>query len=54
MFLFHIRDIRGIGRGMRCFLLFLGFTAQAFGAGLGSYSHLVVATLPALRATACA
>jgi hypothetical protein len=42
MFLFHIRDIRGIGRGMRCFLLFLGFTAQAFGAGLGSYSHLVV------------
>ena len=39
---FHIRDIRVIGRGMRCFLLFLGFTAQAFGAGLGSYSHLVV------------
>jgi L-ascorbate metabolism protein UlaG (beta-lactamase superfamily) len=27
---------------MRCFLLFLGFTAQAFGAGLGSYSHVVV------------
>jgi hypothetical protein len=27
---------------MRCLLLFLGFTAQAFGAGLGSYSHLVV------------
>ena len=27
---------------MRCFLLFLGFTAQAFGAGLGAYSHLVV------------
>ena len=27
---------------MRCFLLFLGFTAQAFSAGLGSYSHLVV------------
>jgi hypothetical protein len=27
---------------VRCFLLFLGFTAQAFGAGLGSYSHLVV------------
>src|SRR6476661_95867 len=27
---------------MRCFLLFLGFTAQAFGAGLGSYSDLVV------------
>jgi L-ascorbate metabolism protein UlaG (beta-lactamase superfamily) len=39
---FHIRDIRVIRRGMRCFLLFLGFTAQAFGAGLGSYSHLVV------------
>ena len=27
---------------MRCFLLFLGFTTQAFGAGLGSYSDLVV------------
>ena len=27
---------------MRCFLLLLGFTAQAFGAGLGSYSQLVV------------
>lgn len=27
---------------MRCFLFLLGFTAQAFGAGLGSYSHLVV------------
>lgn len=27
---------------MRCFLLFLGFAAQAFGAGLESYSHLVV------------
>jgi L-ascorbate metabolism protein UlaG (beta-lactamase superfamily) len=27
---------------MRCFLLFLGFTAQAFGAGLGSYPDLVV------------
>ena len=39
---FHIRDIRVIRRGMRCFLLFLGFTTQAFGAGLGSYSHLVV------------
>ena len=31
---------------MRCFLLFLGFTAQAFGTGLGSYSHLVVADSP--------
>jgi L-ascorbate metabolism protein UlaG (beta-lactamase superfamily) len=39
---FHIRDIRVIRRGMRCFLLFLGFTTQAFGAGLGSYSDLVV------------
>ncbi len=36
---------------MRCFLLFLGFTTQAFGAGLGSYSHLVVAILPASRAS---
>jgi len=41
-FLFHICGIRGIHRGVRGFLLFLGFTAQAFGAGLGSYSHLVV------------
>ena len=39
---FHIRDIRVIRRGMRCFLLFLGFTAQAFGVGLGPYSQLVV------------
>ena len=31
---------------MRCFLLFLGFTAQAFGGGLGSYPHLVVADTP--------
>ena len=28
---------------MRCFLLLLGLTAQALGAGLGSYPHLVVA-----------
>ena len=42
IFLFHIRNIRVMRRGMRCFLVFLGFTAQAFGAGLGSYSHLVV------------
>ena len=27
---------------MRCFLLVLGFAAQAFGAGIGTYSHLVV------------
>ena len=39
IFLFHIRVIR---RGMRCFLFLFLFTAQAFGAGLGSYSHLVV------------
>jgi L-ascorbate metabolism protein UlaG (beta-lactamase superfamily) len=31
---------------MRCFLLLLGFAAQAFGAGLESYSHLVVADPP--------
>lgn len=42
IFLFRIRDIRVIGRGMRCFLLLLGFAAQAYGAGLASYSHLVV------------
>jgi L-ascorbate metabolism protein UlaG (beta-lactamase superfamily) len=34
--------IRVIHRGVRSFLLFIGLTAQAFGAGLGSYSHLVV------------
>ena len=28
---------------MRCFLLLLGFSAQALGGGLGSYPHLVVA-----------
>lgn len=27
---------------MRCFFFLLGFTAQTFGSGLGSYSHLVV------------
>ena len=42
IFLFHIHNIRVIRRGMRCFLFLLGFAAQAFGAGLGSYSHLVV------------
>lgn len=31
---------------MRCFLFLLGFTAQAFGAGLGPYPHLVVADSP--------
>lgn len=35
------RHIRVIGLGMRCFLFLLGFTAQVFGAGLGSYSYLV-------------
>ena len=42
IFLFRIRHIRVIGPGMRCFLFLLGFTAQAFGAGLGSHSRLVV------------
>ena len=42
IFLFHICDIRVIRRGMRCFLVLLGFTTQAFGAGLGAYSDLVV------------
>jgi L-ascorbate metabolism protein UlaG (beta-lactamase superfamily) len=46
IFLFHTRDIRVIRRSMRCFLFLLGFTAQAFGAGLGSYSHLVVSDSP--------
>jgi L-ascorbate metabolism protein UlaG (beta-lactamase superfamily) len=45
-FSFHIRDIRVIRRWMRFFLLFLGITAQAFGGGLGSYTHLVVADSP--------
>ncbi|MFL6545713.1 MAG: hypothetical protein ACJ8LM_11115 [Candidatus Udaeobacter sp.] len=31
----------------RAFLLFLCFTAQAFGAGLGSYADLVVSDSPA-------
>jgi L-ascorbate metabolism protein UlaG (beta-lactamase superfamily) len=31
---------------MRCFLLLLGFTAQALGGGLGSHPHLVVADSP--------
>jgi L-ascorbate metabolism protein UlaG (beta-lactamase superfamily) len=31
---------------MRCFLLFLGFTAQALGSGLGPYAHVVVADAP--------
>jgi L-ascorbate metabolism protein UlaG (beta-lactamase superfamily) len=34
---------------VRCFLFFLGFTAQAFGAGLESYSHLVVSDSGAAR-----
>ena len=46
IFLFHIRNIRVIRRGMRRFLLLLGFSAQALGAGLGSYSQLVVADSP--------
>jgi hypothetical protein len=43
IFFFHIRDIRVIRGRMRCFLLFLGLSAQALGAGLGPYPHLVVA-----------
>ena len=31
---------------MRCFLLLLGFTAQALGGGLGSHPHLVVSDSP--------
>jgi L-ascorbate metabolism protein UlaG (beta-lactamase superfamily) len=46
IFLFHIRDIRVIRRGMRCFLFLLGFTAQALGGGLGSHPYLVVADSP--------
>ena len=42
-FLFHIRHVRVIRRGMRCLLLLFGLIAQALGGGLGSYSHLVVA-----------
>jgi L-ascorbate metabolism protein UlaG (beta-lactamase superfamily) len=45
-FLFRIRHNRVIHHGMRCFLLLLGLTAQALGAGLGSYAHLVVADSP--------
>ena len=45
-FLFHIRHVRAIRRGMRCFLLLLGFTAQALAGGLDSYRHLVVADVP--------
>src|SRR5215475_6954434 len=44
--LFHIRHIRVIRRGMRWFLLLLGFTAQALGGGLDSYRYLVVADSP--------
>ena len=36
-----------VKRLKRAFLLFLCFTAQAFGAGLGSYADLVVSDSPA-------
>ncbi len=36
-----------VKRLKRAFLLFLYFTAQAFGAGLGSYADLVVSDSPA-------
>src|SRR5215468_3362659 len=42
-FIFHILEIRAIRRGMRWFLLLLGFIAQAFGGGFDSYRQLVVA-----------
>ena len=45
-FFFHIRDIHVIHRGMRWFILLLGFTAQAIAAGLSSYPGLVVADPP--------
>src|SRR5215467_5484895 len=34
---------------MRCFLLLLGFAAQALGGGLDSYRHLIVADSPGER-----
>ena len=43
IFFFHIRDIRVIRGWMRCFVLFLGLSAQVLGAGLGPYPKLVVA-----------
>jgi L-ascorbate metabolism protein UlaG (beta-lactamase superfamily) len=46
MFLFHIRDIRVIRRGMRCFLVFFGVAAQALGGGLGSYQYVIVTDSP--------
>ena len=49
MFLFHIRDIRVIRRRMRCLLFFSDSFAQAFSAGLQSYSHLVVSDSGAAR-----
>src|SRR5207249_9368210 len=42
---FHIGDARVI-RGHVRFLLLLTLTTNAFGAGLGSYAHLVVADSP--------
>jgi L-ascorbate metabolism protein UlaG (beta-lactamase superfamily) len=43
MLVFHMREIRAMHHAMRCFLLVLGFTAQALGGGLDSYRHLLVA-----------
>src|SRR5207248_8458687 len=43
IFFFHICDIGVIRGRMRCFLLFLGLSAQVLGAGLGPYPKLVVA-----------
>jgi len=39
---FHIHDIRVIRGWMRCFLIFIGFTAQALAGGLAPYAQLVV------------
>src|ERR1700756_5450688 len=42
-------ELRRIIRGQVRFVLLLMFSAQAFGAGLGSYSDLVVSDSPATR-----
>jgi L-ascorbate metabolism protein UlaG (beta-lactamase superfamily) len=47
-FLFHIHVMRTIRAQVR-FFLWLMFSAQAFGAGLGSYADLVVSDSPATR-----
>ena len=44
--LFHIRDIRVIRRGMRWLIFLIGVSAQALGAELERYPHLIVADPP--------